>query len=237
MAALKKVDPSIPVEGCHIFNKLPGEMRNKIWELSFTNIEQVVDLECPSPPTKSLLLTCKKINSEARGLYQDAYRAYWTTSPFQITITSQEYNEKYNETRRRRAVWDDSPEYQTLLRHRRDITDVTVVLLCTEREKVFKCVRESMFLDEKGICKASIKLKSNFEAHWKGHTEYGLHCPRVLSSEVADTWLQEMQDKSGMEARLYMDDEFRSMDREVEIMLRRVRLEDVLRRLDRFRQV
>ena len=69
MAALTDVaDPSIPIAGCNIFSKLPGEMRNKIWELSFTNNEEVVDLQDPSPPTKSLLLACKKTNSEARGL-------------------------------------------------------------------------------------------------------------------------------------------------------------------------
>lgn len=230
MAASKAVaDPSIPVEGCHIFNKLPGEMRNKIWELSFTNNHRVADFQNPSPPTKSLLLTCKKINSEARGLYQDAYRAYWTTSPFQITIASREYNQ----TGRFRATLDDCPEYRTLKLYRRDISDLTVVLFCTEKEEVFKCVKESMFLDEKGVCKAVIKVKSNFEAHWKGYTECGIHGSCSLPSEVFNSWLQKMQDKSGMKARVYPDDEFRSMDCHVENMLVRVRLEVVLNRLDR----
>ncbi|PPJ51651.1 hypothetical protein CBER1_08822 [Cercospora berteroae] len=233
MAALKKVaDPSIPVEECNIFEKLPGEMRNKIWELSFTDNEQVVDLQNASPPSKSLLLTCKRANSEARGLYKDAYRAYWTTSPFQITITGGECPEASEWS----AVLDDCSTYKTLLLHRRDITDLTMVLFCTEKEKAFKCVKQSIFLDSKGVCKAAIKLKSNIEAHWEGHIECGIHCPRALPSEAADTWLQEMQDKGGMEARVYTDDEFRSMDCHAKSMLLRIRLEVVLNRLDRFMQ-
>ncbi|CAK1356835.1 unnamed protein product [Cercospora beticola] len=209
MVALKKiVDPSIPVEGCYIFDKLPGEMRNKIWELSFTNNDPVADLRNPSPPTKSLLLTCKKINSEARG-------------PDAGSSTGHLHSKMNQSTR----IW--SP-------HGHKITDLTIILVGKENEKAFKCIKESIFLDASGGCEATIKLKSNVQAHWRGHTQCGIHGPRGLPSEVADAWLRKMHDKGETEASFYANDAPHSMARHVASMLRGV---SVLEALSAFHRI
>lgn len=56
---------------CHLL-LLPAELRNRVWDLAFT--DTVVELGA-STTTPPLLLTCKQINSEAQG-------AYWTLSEF-----------------------------------------------------------------------------------------------------------------------------------------------------------
>ena len=65
--------------------ELPAELRNQIYELAFTtdqDSEGKVDLFAGKAPTKSLLLTCRQIHSEAHGIYNTAYRRFWKESDF-----------------------------------------------------------------------------------------------------------------------------------------------------------
>lgn len=78
-----------------LLTELSAEMRNHIYELAFTpdtDSAQQIAIEATSPPSKALLLTCKQINSEARGLYKSAYRSYWTDVHF--TLDLEKYLEK-----------------------------------------------------------------------------------------------------------------------------------------------
>ncbi|KAK3642667.1 hypothetical protein LTR56_010715 [Elasticomyces elasticus] len=60
------------------------ELRNRIYELTFegpnSGLEQ--DLVMATAPHKSILLTCKKVCFEAKGLYKTAYQQYWTQTTF-----------------------------------------------------------------------------------------------------------------------------------------------------------
>lgn len=52
-----------------------------IYELAFAPEHEPgdeVDLFTGKAPSKSLLLTCQRINSEAHGIYTSAYRRFWT---------------------------------------------------------------------------------------------------------------------------------------------------------------
>ncbi|KAK3642668.1 hypothetical protein LTR56_010716 [Elasticomyces elasticus] len=65
---------------------LPAEMRNEIMELAFTHNQTPVDLLTATPPSKSILLTCRPIYEEAKGLHKEAYRRFWTESTFRIRM-------------------------------------------------------------------------------------------------------------------------------------------------------
>ncbi|KAK5678689.1 hypothetical protein LTS10_009133 [Elasticomyces elasticus] len=65
---------------------LPAEMRNEIMELAFTHNQTPVDLLTATPPSKSILLTCRTIYEEAKGLHKEAYRRFWTESTFRIRM-------------------------------------------------------------------------------------------------------------------------------------------------------
>ncbi|KAK5731716.1 hypothetical protein LTR17_011187 [Elasticomyces elasticus] len=65
---------------------LPAEMRNEIMELAFTHNQTPVDLLTATPPSKSILLTCRTIYEEGRGLHKEAYRRFWTESTFRIRM-------------------------------------------------------------------------------------------------------------------------------------------------------
>ena len=72
-----------------ILDNLPAELRNEIWKLAFTlknNWDEEADLVSACPPSKSLMLTCKQVRSEARGLYIGAYRRYWQSTRFKVTF-------------------------------------------------------------------------------------------------------------------------------------------------------
>ncbi|KAI6882141.1 hypothetical protein KC360_g5931 [Hortaea werneckii] len=73
--------------------KLPPELRNEIYELVFFQEEddddyEPVDLMHPSTPSKHLLLSCREIYREAKGIYKEAYRAFWEMSDFMIEDVS-----------------------------------------------------------------------------------------------------------------------------------------------------
>ncbi|KAK4895337.1 hypothetical protein LTR27_006680 [Elasticomyces elasticus] len=63
---------------------LPSELRNDIYELAFSNNNLKANLFEPTPPTKSLLLSCRQIWLEAKGFQKAAHRAYWETTEFVI---------------------------------------------------------------------------------------------------------------------------------------------------------
>ncbi|KAF7198192.1 hypothetical protein HII31_00548 [Pseudocercospora fuligena] len=73
---------------------LPAELRNVIYELTFTadhdtedqNGTAEIELLKSRPPSKDLLLACRKVHAEAKGIYRDAYRSYWQTTNFVINI-------------------------------------------------------------------------------------------------------------------------------------------------------
>lgn len=71
--------------GPRVAFSLPAELRNCIWELAFTSPSSV-DFLNTGPPSKSLLLTCRQVHSEAKGLYNAGFRAYWSTTLFTIDV-------------------------------------------------------------------------------------------------------------------------------------------------------
>ncbi|KAK1809572.1 hypothetical protein LTR12_016076 [Friedmanniomyces endolithicus] len=76
------------------FRRLPAEIRNKMYVLSFLGGDntprtpqqepEIQDLLSARPPTKALLLTCRRVYREARGVYVESYRAYWRTTAFVV---------------------------------------------------------------------------------------------------------------------------------------------------------
>ncbi|KAK4892026.1 hypothetical protein LTR27_009376 [Elasticomyces elasticus] len=60
------------------------ELRNRIYELAFegpsSGLEQ--DLIMATAPSNAILLSCRMVNSEAKGLYKTAYQRYWTQTKF-----------------------------------------------------------------------------------------------------------------------------------------------------------
>ncbi|KAK5678624.1 hypothetical protein LTS10_009068 [Elasticomyces elasticus] len=71
------------VKHCPLLSLAP-EMRNKIYELASTSNAPEVDFFKPAPPTKALLLSCKQIWQEAKGLHKAAYRTYYGSTTFVI---------------------------------------------------------------------------------------------------------------------------------------------------------
>lgn len=65
----------------------------------------LVNLAIAMPSNKALRLTCKQINSEARGLYLEAYKTYWRTSCFTLDLT---FGNKINVESLRRLDLDKS---------------------------------------------------------------------------------------------------------------------------------
>ena len=75
--------------GCSFFDKLPAELRNEIYELSFTSdtgAEDTVEVSEATPPSKNLLLTSRRFHHEAHRIYLEAYRKYWRSTNFKITL-------------------------------------------------------------------------------------------------------------------------------------------------------
>ncbi|KAI5366646.1 hypothetical protein Slin14017_G042860 [Septoria linicola] len=75
-----------PPTDCLILDRLAAELRNSIYKLAFTpdrDIEEV-DFFAAAPPSSALLLTCRQIKNEARGIHRAAYRSYWRSAKFFI---------------------------------------------------------------------------------------------------------------------------------------------------------
>ena len=74
---------------CAFFDTLPAELRNQIYELSFTTnacVEEIVEVNEAAPPSKDLLLASRQAHHEGHQIYLEAYREYWRTTKFKITI-------------------------------------------------------------------------------------------------------------------------------------------------------
>ncbi|EME78081.1 uncharacterized protein MYCFIDRAFT_200413 [Pseudocercospora fijiensis CIRAD86] len=72
---------------CPFLDKIPAELRNEIYELTFAsdhNVEEKVELFEARPPEKSILSTCRQIYEETRGYYIDAFRSYWQDTEFYV---------------------------------------------------------------------------------------------------------------------------------------------------------
>lgn len=86
---------------CRFLDKLPAELRNNVYELALCSAaeeENQIRIAIPNsaaqppglhlcyarPPSKNLLLTCREIYHEARGIYKCHYRQFWQTTRFFI---------------------------------------------------------------------------------------------------------------------------------------------------------
>lgn len=71
---------------CPLLDKLPAEMRNRIYEYVFAtedNGDDTIDLAAQDdPPSKNILRTCRQVHAEAAQLYKKTYQAYWTSKNF-----------------------------------------------------------------------------------------------------------------------------------------------------------
>lgn len=75
---------------CLLLDKLSPELRNTIYDLSFTtdaDSQAEINLFRAVGPSKSLILTCRQVHNEAAGLHKLAYRRYWTTGKFTANLT------------------------------------------------------------------------------------------------------------------------------------------------------
>ncbi|KAK4496212.1 hypothetical protein PRZ48_012192 [Zasmidium cellare] len=73
---------------CPFFDKLPVELRDEIYKLTFTpdhDEGKEVSLVDAAPPSKAVLMTCKQAHAEAAKLYKAMYQDYWRKTTFQIT--------------------------------------------------------------------------------------------------------------------------------------------------------
>jgi hypothetical protein len=72
---------------CPLF-KLPGELRNHIYELVFEHDDEPVNIEDAfspfsnvlmeaAPPSSALIHTCRKLHLESKGFHEVSYRNYW----------------------------------------------------------------------------------------------------------------------------------------------------------------
>ncbi|KAK0932988.1 hypothetical protein LTR29_015408 [Friedmanniomyces endolithicus] len=73
-----------------LFRRLPAEIRNRIYAFAFLGDDkphqgpETQDLLSARPPTKALLLTCRRVYREAQGVYVESYKAYWRTTAFVV---------------------------------------------------------------------------------------------------------------------------------------------------------
>lgn len=70
---------------CPFFDKLPAELRLDIYTLTFDiDHSQEANLLEAKPPSKALLITCKRAHAEARAIHSQAHRNYWMGTKFII---------------------------------------------------------------------------------------------------------------------------------------------------------
>ncbi|KAF2166750.1 hypothetical protein M409DRAFT_22804 [Zasmidium cellare ATCC 36951] len=71
---------------CPLFEKLPPELRNEIYRLTFTVEDEGKDIRLrdAAPPEKAILLTCKQAHTEAAKLHKIMYRDYWRKTTFSV---------------------------------------------------------------------------------------------------------------------------------------------------------
>ncbi|KAK4619479.1 hypothetical protein CLAFUW4_10788 [Fulvia fulva] len=77
---------------------LPAELRNIIYELTFTTdydddekirhsrTSRHIDLITTKPPSKMLLCTCRQIYDEAHLIHRTQYRKFWSSGKFLLDL-------------------------------------------------------------------------------------------------------------------------------------------------------
>ncbi|KAK3617677.1 hypothetical protein LTR56_025144 [Elasticomyces elasticus] len=64
---------------------LPPEIRNPIWELSFSGTNHTVDLLTCHPPSLDLLLASRQVYEEAKGFWPGRRREFFSSTSFSVT--------------------------------------------------------------------------------------------------------------------------------------------------------
>jgi hypothetical protein len=82
---------------CPLFEKLPAEILNEIYEYAFTTDDSSPrkDLANLERPCISLLLTCQRAFAESLPIYEAARTAFWTQNTFCINRRRQDFAEGY----------------------------------------------------------------------------------------------------------------------------------------------
>lgn len=89
---------------CPLFEKLPPEIRNKIYECVFTSqasTRRNLFTAVRKRPWSNLLLTCQRIFAEANGIYELARTSYWRENTFYFDILR---NNTFSRTSAQRIV-------------------------------------------------------------------------------------------------------------------------------------
>lgn len=88
------MDVPLPEETCPI-KSIPAEMRNRIYDLVFAPDDPDAEgwyedpetrLEEARPPSKAMLLACRQVYNKAKYMYRAAYRLYWTSTRFYVSL-------------------------------------------------------------------------------------------------------------------------------------------------------
>ncbi|KAF7194884.1 hypothetical protein HII31_00879 [Pseudocercospora fuligena] len=77
---------------CYFLDKIPAELRNRIYELAFApgdeeNDAGEVSLCKAKSPAKDLIMTCRQVHSEAGKMYKAEYQGYWRNTRFFVCGT------------------------------------------------------------------------------------------------------------------------------------------------------
>ncbi|KAK3631255.1 hypothetical protein LTR22_021139 [Elasticomyces elasticus] len=77
---------------CKLLTIAP-ELRNKTYELALSEVNTgLVDLlSAGSPSNKNLLLSCRQVYEEAKGIHAEAYRRYWSETNFVLRHANRIY--------------------------------------------------------------------------------------------------------------------------------------------------
>ncbi|KAK0252323.1 hypothetical protein B0A54_14123 [Friedmanniomyces endolithicus] len=81
--------PGIPAPqpSSTLLSRLPPEIRNEIWDLSFSGTNREIDLlHDACPPSSNLLVTCRQIHAEAKGFWPGRWEKYWRSTSFFINF-------------------------------------------------------------------------------------------------------------------------------------------------------
>ncbi|KAK0273468.1 hypothetical protein LTR35_012218 [Friedmanniomyces endolithicus] len=81
--ACSTAPPGIPAPqpSSTLLSRLPPEIRNEIWDLSFSGTNREIDwLHDACPPSSALLLTCRQVYAEAKGYWPGRREKYWRST-------------------------------------------------------------------------------------------------------------------------------------------------------------
>ncbi|KXS95806.1 hypothetical protein AC578_6272 [Pseudocercospora eumusae] len=74
---------------CYLLD-IAAELRNEIYELTFTTNETEVDLLNSKPPSPALLQCCKQISEEAAGVFKAFVHHYYERKQFRLALNRDE---------------------------------------------------------------------------------------------------------------------------------------------------